>query len=186
MFHHTNLKFREKLTPRTQTKYIVIHHTAVKGDKQSVNDIHQWHLDRKCNPPMAGIGYHYYIRKDGEIFQGRPRDTKGAHVYLEGQTYNSDSIGVCFEGHFDVEKMSEKQLEASILLLSILSLVYHDSEFCTHHQLVKGSKKATSCPGKNFPMETLLEKVHVQKQRFIDLYGEPEDVDYSFLLKYLE
>lgn len=186
MYHRTYLNFREILKPRTQTKYIVIHHSAVEGDKHPVTDVHQWHLDRKCNPPMAGIAYHYYIQQSGEIYQGRPRDTKGAHTLLKGQTYNSDSIGVCFEGHFDIEEISEKQLEASILLLSILSLVYHDSEFCTHHQLVKGTKKDTSCPGKNFPMETLLEKVHAQKQRFIDLYGDPKEVDYSFLLKFLE
>lgn len=182
MYHRTYLNFREILTPRTgTTKYIVLHHTAVKGDKHPVTHIHQWHLDRKCNPPMAGIGYHYYIRQSGEIFQGRPRDTKGAHAYVEGQTYNSDSIGVCFEGDFNVEKMSEKQLEASILLLSILSLTYSGSVFRTHKQL---DRKQT-CPGNNFPMNELLERVNVQKKRFIQLYGDPKEVNYEFLLKNL-
>lgn len=181
MFHQTNLKFREKLTPRTQTKYIVIHHTAVKGDKQPVNEIHQWHLDRKCDPPMAGIGYHYYIRKNGEIYQGRPRDTKGAHVKVKGKTYNSDSIGVCFEGDFRTEKMGEKQMEAAVLLLSILSLGYGGAELTLHKKL----DTSKDCPGKNFPVKALFNRVHAQKQRFIQLHGSPKEVDYSFLLKYL-
>lgn len=188
MFHRTYLNYREKLTPRTETtKYIVIHHSAVKGGKHPVTDIHQWHLDRKVEPPMAGIGYHYYIRQSGEIFQGRPRETKGAHVVLDKKhRYNSLSVGVCFEGDFDVETMSEQQLEKSILLISILSLVYYDSEICTHHELVKGTDKETTCPGDNFPMDVLCEKVSVQRQRFIDLYGDPKEVDYSFLLRFLE
>ena len=187
MFHRTNLQFREELTPRTKTtKYIVIHHTAVKGGKHPVTDIHQWHLDRKVKPPMAGIGYHYYIRQSGEIFQGRPRETKGAHVLVKNHNYNSTSIGVCFEGNFDVETMSEKQLENSILLISILSLVYYDSKICTHHELTKGTDKETTCPGNNFPMDALLEKVSVQRQRLINLYGDPKEVDYSFLLRILE
>ncbi len=62
MFHRTNLIFREKLTPRTLTKYIVLHHTAVRGDKQPVTDIHQWHLDRKWagyrfHPNGSGLGH---------------------------------------------------------------------------------------------------------------------------------
>ena len=35
-------------------------------------------------------------------------------------------------------------------------------------------------------MNELLERIKVQKKRFIRLYGDPEEVDFSFLLKYLE
>jgi N-acetyl-anhydromuramyl-L-alanine amidase AmpD len=183
MFHQTNLKFREKLTPRTQTKFIVVHHTAVTGDEQPVTLVHQWHLDRKTNDkPWAGIGYHYYIRKNGEIYQGRPRDKKGSHVYIdEAHRYNSITIGVCFEGDFRTEVMDENQLEASVMLLSVLSLGYGNIDICTHRYL----DRRTTCPGNNFPFKKLIKRVHDQKQRFIDLYGDPEEVDYSFLLKYL-
>lgn len=149
----------------------------------SVEDIHQWHLDRKTNgKPWAGIGYHYYIRKSGEIYQGRPRNKKGAHVNDEVHNYNSVTIGVCFEGDFRTELMDEKQLEASIMLLSVLSLGYGNIDICKHSYL----DRRTSCPGTNFPFPELIKRVHDQKQKFIDLYGDPKEVNYRFLLKRLD
>ena len=35
-------------------------------------------------------------------------------------------------------------------------------------------------------MNELLERIKVQKKRFIRLYGDPEEVDFSFLLKHLK
>ena len=35
-------------------------------------------------------------------------------------------------------------------------------------------------------MKELLNKVKEQKKRFIRLYGDPKEVDYSFLLKFLD
>lgn len=176
--HRPKLKFREELKPRSETKFIVIHHVARKG-RRTVQTIHQWHLDREPDPePMAGIGYHYYIDRDGEIFQGRPRDTWGAHV----KHHNSNTIGVCFDGDFRYETISDKQLEASVLLLSVLSLGYGDAQLCTHHYL----NREKQCPGSNFPIKKLIEMVKAQKDRFKALYGDPKTVDYSFLLKLLD
>lgn len=168
----SNLKFTETLKKRTETNYIIIHHTEVRG-RHDVNEVHQWHL----NKGWAGIGYHYYIDKDGQIFEGRPRDTWGAHV----KSHNGDSIGVCFEGHFDKEKMNEKQLEAAVLLISVLSLAYGNAAIRGHRNF----NPAKSCPGKNFPMKELLDRIKTQKQRFMRLYGDPKEVDYGFLLSKL-
>ena len=64
----------------------------------------------------AGIGYHYYITKDGTIWEGRPDNTVGAHA----SGGNSDSIGICFEGDYDVERtMPDAQKKAG------KELVYH-------------------------------------------------------------
>ena len=176
--HRPRLRFRKILFPRLRkTKYVVVHHVARRG-RYSVQTIHQWHLNKK----WAGIGYHYYVRKDGEIYQGRPRNRKGAHVNDKIHRYNSESIGVCFEGDFNTEEMGEKQLEASIMLLCVLSLGYGNIEICRHKDL----DKKTSCPDKNFPMETLCERVEAQKQKFIDLHGDPKEVNYKFLLKLLD
>ena len=180
MIHHPEFKFREPLTTRKETRYIVVHHVGKIG-AFSVEDIHKMHLDRKCDPLMAGIGYHYYIRKDGEIYEGRPRWKKGAHVNDKVHHYNSVSVGICFEGDFNYDKMEDQQLEASIMLLSVLSLAYGNAPICTHHYL----DERRNCPGKNFPFQKLLHEVHAQKQRFIQLYGDPKEVDYEFLLKSL-
>ena len=179
MIHHTKFSFTEPLTTRAKTKYIVVHHVGKRG-AFTVEDIHQMHLDR--NPPMAGIGYHYYIRKSGEIYDGRPRWKKGAHVNDRVHNYNSVTIGVCFEGDFNHETMDEKQLLVSVLPLSMLSLGYGNIDICTHHYL----HKDRSCPGKNFPFEELIKRVHDQKQKFIQRYGDPKEVDYKFMLKMLD
>ena len=39
-----------------------------------VNEIRQWHLQRGFND----IGYHYVIRRDGAIEQGRPIEKPGS------------------------------------------------------------------------------------------------------------
>lgn len=175
--HHTKLRFREVLKKRSETKYIILHHTKVKG-RSSVEEVHQWHLNRETNgEKWVGIAYHFYIDKDGEIFVGRPLFTVGAHTY----GYNSVSVGVCFEGNFNVEKMTEKQLDASVLLISVLSLAFNNAKIRGHRNF----NKEETCPGKKFPMEELLERIKMQKKKIIRLYGDPESVDYSFLLKYL-
>lgn len=137
----TKLNFKP-LTKRTKTDYIILHHCAGFG---SVQSIHLQHI----NPPpqgngWAGIGYHYYVRKNGEIWRGRPQWAQGSHC--PGR--NSDSISVCFEGNFEVEQMPEIQLQSGLWLVRYLSKqVYPSAHICGHRE-----QYATACPGKNFPM----------------------------------
>ena len=78
------------LFKRNKTNRIILHHAQAKTC--SVEDIHQWHLKKD----WSGIGYHFLVRKDGTIYQGRPEDTIGAHA----KGANHDSIGICAEGDF--------------------------------------------------------------------------------------
>ena len=74
---------------------IVIHCSAVRPDQtSSAKDIDNWHKDRGFN----GIGYHYVIRRDGTIELGRPEWQVGAHCI----PHNAHSIGVCYEGGYDI------------------------------------------------------------------------------------
>ena len=79
------------LARRGVTRRIILHHAAAVTC--SADQIHAWHLANG----WSGIGYHFFVRKDGTVYRGRPEDTVGAHA---GGS-NSDSIGVCFEGSFD-------------------------------------------------------------------------------------
>ena len=57
---------------------LVIHCSAVKPDQtSSAAQIDTWH--RKDRHYKFGIGYHYVIRRDGEIEPGRPEWMVGAH-----------------------------------------------------------------------------------------------------------
>ena len=132
-------KWRGELTLRNTTKHIVLHHRAGAGDADS---IHQQHL----NQGYTGIGYHFYIRKDGNIYRGRPINTGGAHCI----GHNDDGIGVCFEGNFEKESMSSAQISAGKELIDYLKKKYPAAEVVRHRDLY-----TTACPGKNFQFNTI-------------------------------
>ena len=131
----TNLNF-SSLTPRSKVlEYIVIHHTASTA-KETVEQIHNFHIN---NNGWAGIGYHFYIRKDGTIFRGRPEKYAGAHC----ENYNSVSLGICLEGNFEIEQPTDNQLKSLSELLQHLKQKYGNVQIVGHRDL-----NATACPGK--------------------------------------
>mgnify|MGYP006331003525 CR=1 FL=1 len=109
----SKLNFRNLVYGNNPNK-IILHNTASKY--ATILDVHNWHLANG----WAGCGYHFLIRKDGTIYTGRPVTAIGAHCV--GQ--NSTSIGVCFEGDFNNEKMGDKQIEAGKELISFLKNKY--------------------------------------------------------------
>lgn len=133
------LKFRSAIGYRPTTGSIVLHHAAASG---SVEAIHSAHLNRG----WIGIGYHYYVRKDGSIWRGRPEDTVGAHTV--GKNYSS--VGICFEGNFEVETMTPEQISAGHKLISDIHSRYPGIPISGHRD-----HDSTACPGKNFPQELL-------------------------------
>ena len=60
----TNLQFTS-LSKRDKTNRIILHHSGVSV-LQSVEVIHNYH---KNTNKWAGIGYHFYVRKDGSIYR---------------------------------------------------------------------------------------------------------------------
>ena len=138
--NETNLSFTGAMSNRTRTDYIVLHHRAGNGDVES---IHNQHLRQG----YSGIGYHYYIRKDGSIYAGRPIQKVGAHCL----NYNSVSVGVCFEGNYETETvMPEAQKKSGIELVRHLKGIYPNAQIKGHRDLY-----ATACPGRNFPFEEI-------------------------------
>ena len=130
-------QWKNNLSKRNVTQFVVLHHRAGDGDVESIHRLH-------CNNGWSGIGYHFYVRKDGTIYRGRPIGTVGAHCV----GYNDKSIGVCFEGDFEKDIMSGKQIEAGRKIVSYLLNLYPFAKIVRHRDL--GS---TLCPGKNFDFE---------------------------------
>lgn len=100
----------------------------------------------------SGIGYHFLVRKDGTIYQGRPEDTIGAHA----KGANHDSIGICAEGDFMKEEMNPLQLNALIDLVSYIKNKYHLSSIKRHKDVA-----STDCPGTHFPFSTIISSNHI-------------------------
>lgn len=139
----SKLKFDSKHTVRKSTKYIVLHHRAGLGDVESIHNQH------KNANGWNGIGYHFYITKKGDVYRGRPENAVGAHV----TNYNSESIGVCFEGNYDLEIMPEAQSQAGKELMAYLREKYPSAQFKRHRDL-----NSTACPGNGFPFKKITEK----------------------------
>ena len=95
-----NLPRNGNFTRRSATDEVILHHA--EASSATVWDINQWHLDNG----WVGIGYHYYIRKDGSIYRGRPEWAVGAHA----TGHNDRSIGICCEGAYMTETMPAAQL----------------------------------------------------------------------------
>lgn len=127
-----NFKFKDmiKFNPN-KVIMIVMHHRCGNGDVES---IHNTHLKNG----WAGIGYHYYIRKDGKVYQGRPVQYVGSHC----QGNNSCAIGVCLEGDFRKEKPTTEQIQsAKELVIHIRKMFPKATRILNHKDLFP-----TQCP----------------------------------------
>ena len=130
------LKFKS-LSYGNKPNKLVLHHA--EASKCTVQDIHSWHL----NNGWSGIGYHYFIRKDGSVYRGRPDGAIGAHC----QGSNTNTLGICFEGNYMKETMPTAQYNAGIDLIKYLIGKYVNLPIYGHKELL-----ATECPGANFPL----------------------------------
>ena len=129
------------LVKRNNIDMIVLHHAD--ASTCSAQDIHWWHIRNG----WSGMGYHYFVNKQGVIVKGRPDDTIGSHA----KGYNSTSLGVCFEGRYNKEIMSQAQLQAGRELVAYLKKKYNINKVKRHKDLL-----STDCPGILFPFEEIV------------------------------
>ena len=134
------------LKNRTSTKRIILHHDESKSC--TADDIHRWHLANG----WCGIGYHFFVRKDGSIYRGRPEGDVGSHA----KGSNSDSIGICFEGSYMTETMPDVQINAGRELVAYLKNKYGITTVQKHKDVC-----STNCPGTNFPFDAIVNGVVV-------------------------
>lgn len=85
--------FKTNSKKRDRTDFICVHCSATANQNIGAADIDRWH--RKQG--WAAIGYHYVIRRDGTVEEGRDVDVVGAHV----SGFNSTSVGICMVGGVD-------------------------------------------------------------------------------------
>lgn len=130
-----------QLTTRRVTDQIVIHHTGnAVDDDLSAAEIDTSHKGQG----WTCIGYHYVVRKDGTVEQGRPHWTIGAHAYGE----NKHTIGIHVCGNFEIGEPTSEQIESLAMLLANLctdyGLTIDRDHIVGHRELM-----STACPGEN-------------------------------------
>lgn len=105
-------------------------------------EIREWHI--KGNG-WKDIGYHFIIRRDGRIEDGRPVAQAGAHVAGK----NAHSIGVCLVGGVDTAKRPEAnfttaQWSALARLMRTLKAQHPKATIHGHNEFA-----AKACPSFN-------------------------------------
>ena len=115
---------------------IIIHCTATpEGRAHTVSDVDAWHRQRGFN----GIGYHYLIGINGEVWTGRAIEKAGAHT--EG--YNAASIGIAYVGGMDKDMKNPKdtrtqaQKDSLARLIKELVIKFPKAEVYGHRDFAK-------------------------------------------------
>ncbi|KGR74783.1 peptidoglycan recognition protein family protein [Ureibacillus sinduriensis] len=142
-----NFQFIEPLLPLESIQSIIVHHTS--REHMSAEECHEFHQKERG---WSGIGYNYFIEKNGSIIEGR-----GQHVGAHAYGYNRTSIGICMTGDFDKEIPTTEQWSSLFWLSSFMLKLYHlQPDRVLGHRELEGVQK--SCPGR------LIEMDEVRKQ----------------------
>lgn len=145
-FNDAHLKFKGSFDIRNSTNDIILHHQGANAP-QSVQEIHNYYLNR-TDDNYLGIGYHYYVRKDGTVWLGRPENVVGGHA----KNHNDDSIGICFEGNYEVQTdMPDVQFNSGVELIRDILTRYPKLNVKKHKDVNK-----TDCPGEHFPFAKMV------------------------------
>jgi N-acetylmuramoyl-L-alanine amidase len=120
---------------------IVLHCSATKDTQTYTPE--QLERDHKTRG-FIQAGYHFYIRRNGEIVSMRPVEQIPAHA----KGFNRNSIAICYEGGLDVtgkpkDTRTIKQKESIRILLLLLLTHYPGARICGHRDL--GAHKACPC-----------------------------------------
>ena len=122
---------------------IVVHCSATRVNKNfTVEQLEACHKARG----FKGIGYHFYIRKDGTMTQHRKLLEVGAHA----RPYNRCSIGICYEGGLDEQgkpcnTMTTEQETRLIDLFRNLKILFPKAKIVGHRDLPGTTPKECPC-----------------------------------------
>ena len=124
-------------------RWIILHCSATREDRDyTVEQMMRDHKARK----FRTIGYHFYIRRNGEVTQHRRLLEVGAHC----RPYNRCSIGVCYEGGLDAQgrpkdTRTEAQRHELLQLLIKLKRVFPKALIRGHSEMPGATPKACPC-----------------------------------------
>ena len=123
----------------------ILHYSATpEGKPFDVEDIRDWHVNGNG---WSDVGYHYVVKLDGTVQEGRPISRTGAHC----KGHNRGTVGICYIGGGITEgkdTRTEEQKDGLVVLLIDLIKKYDINKISGHNQY--STKK---CPGFDVPSE---------------------------------
>lgn len=144
---------------RTATKYIIVHCSATKPSMDiGVEEIRRWHTQERG---WEDIGYHFVVRRDGTIENGRDETMIGAHA----PGFNQHSIGICLvgglseDGKYDEFNFTDIQMYQLKQLITDLRNKYEKQEgkieVLGHNEVTT----AKTCPTFNVPAWLMFDNI---------------------------
>lgn len=133
--------------------FLVVHCSATPPKQDiGVNEITRMHRQRG----FLTIGYHFVIRRNGTVEDGRPVTSIGAHV--EG--FNAHSIGICLVGGLDKDlkpqnNFTEDQFAALAVLLQKLRKDFPKAVIQGHRDFPKVKKECPCFDVREWVQETI-------------------------------
>ena len=130
---------------------IIIHCTATpEGRDVSIDEVRRWHVKERG---WRDVGYHFLIRLDGTVEEGRPIEMTGAHT----RGHNWDSIGIAYAGGMSKDMTEPKDTRTDEQKSSFVDLLcqLHDCYGGTVYGHRDFSEKA--CP--SFDAKTEYENI---------------------------
>jgi len=149
---------------RKNPQYVVVHHSAT-DNKLSFEEIVEIERNRRLSP-----SYHCVLTYDGILHNYCRWDSVGYHVKRGNKISNGNSIGICFVGNYSTDPAvpgnnasgkfgpklpSEVQLQQGARQIALWTKIYNIplTNIVPHRDVKRGH---TSCPGNNFPFDSLL------------------------------
>ena len=133
---------------------IILHHSLTKdGSVVDWQAIRKYHIETQ---KWFDVGYHFgieKINKEYEVLIGRPLQIEGAHT--KGQ--NSDSIGICFIGNYDIAEPEKIMIEIALKRIILPLCLF----FNLRAKDIYGHKDFAqkTCPGKKFDLEKIRQPI---------------------------
>ena len=181
---------------RQSTKYLVLHRigtgrcaddierfftesaegvaTVTVRPQQISDTIKKWKLHGvpERYKARAFVPYHFVIGINGEITQFLDYDARGAHCY----GFNSHSSGIACIGDFRIEKLTDAQMYASMILCRDLLAKYGETVRIKQHDDLRRSnnQRIKGCPGRNFPFERIKKWSETAFKKMRELDGDTE------------
>ena len=143
------------MAKRSSTELIVIHCTATRPSMDVGRvEVDAWHRHRG----FLGIGYHYVIRRDGLLEEGRDSEEVGAHA----RGFNDSSISIAMVGGvtekditISENNFTDEQWVALKALVKRLKDLYPDAEVIGHRDLPNVLKECPAFDVKEWAAENI-------------------------------
>lgn len=145
-----------------------IHCSAASRASIDADEVDSWHRKRGWD----GIGYHYFIKTDGTLEEGRPLERTGAHV----KGHNKRSIGICLNG-LNVGDFTQAQFDTLRKLCRQIDDAYGGMRFRGHNEVA-----AKACPVFDYRKQLNLDrKGYIKDEEVVSPRPKPSPVDEPLL-----